>query len=306
MTALPSAQEIREVNTRYHDGAAPGYDAKWAIGFGRGGQQQVLAKLRKALGSEPQYFDSALEIGAGTGYFSLNLLQTGTIGHATCTDISPGMIDALGENARGLGFDVATAVCDAERLPFADQSFDLVLGHAILHHIPDLDRAFAEFARLLRPGGTIVFAGEPSRHGDTIANVPKRTAALLAPVWRRALHATPASPGTHDGGATNHELEPHVDVHAFTPNELRALAESAGLNDIRVNGEELIANWFGWFNRTLEASAEPDTVPLRFQQFAHRGYRGLQRIDSPLERALPPAIFYNLLISARKPSFIQG
>ena len=44
-----------------------------------------------------------------------------------------------------------------------------MLGHAVLHHLPDLRRAFAEFHRVLRPGGRIVFAGEPSRVGDRIA-----------------------------------------------------------------------------------------------------------------------------------------
>lgn len=301
MGAPVSAQEIRDVNTRYHDGAAANYDAKWAIGFGHSGRKQVLMKLRKALGHEPGRFQEALEIGAGTGYFSLNLLQTGTIGRATCTDISPGMIDALTANARKLGFDVDTTVCDAEDLPFADSRFDLVLGHAILHHVPDLERAFAEFARVLKPGGTVVFAGEPSRHGDTIATAPKKTAAVLAPIWRKALKAARAEPGHTDGGADNHELERHVDVHAFTPTELRSAALNAGLTDLRLGGEELLANWFGWFNRTLEASADPDTVPDGFKRFAHRGYLGLQRVDAPLERMLPPAVFYNLLLSARKP-----
>jgi ubiquinone/menaquinone biosynthesis C-methylase UbiE len=295
--------QIHAINMTYHDGAADSYDAKWAIGYGDTAQQQVLTKMRKALGSEhPFHYESALEIGAGTGYFSLNLLQTGTIGKATCTDISPGMIDALNANAEQLGFGVETAVCDAERLPFADASFDLVLGHAILHHIPDLDRALAEFARVLKPGGAIVFAGEPSRSGDKLAAVPKRVASLLAPAWRRLLKAEPAEPGHQDGGAHNHHLEPHVDVHSFTPTDLRAAATAAGFYDVRVGGEELLANWFGWFNRTLEASADPDTVPLRFKRFAYRGYLGLQKIDAPLERALPPAVFYNLLLSARRPS----
>jgi ubiquinone/menaquinone biosynthesis C-methylase UbiE len=285
---------------RYHDGAATGYDAKWAIGFGGSGQQQVLAKMRKALGREPTRYESALEIGAGTGYFSLNLLQTGTIGRATCTDISPGMIDALEANARKLGFDVETAVCDAEHLPFADASFDLVLGHAILHHIPHLDQAFSEFARVLKPGGTVIFAGEPSRYGDMLAKAPKKTAAVVAPAWRRLVKATPAEPGRCDGGPHNHDLERHVDVHAFAPDDLRSPAENAGLTDVRVSGEELLANWFGWFNRTLEASADPNTVPPRFKRFAYRGYLGLQRVDKPLERALPAAVFYNLLISATR------
>ena len=63
------------------------------------------------------------------------------------------MVATLGRNARRLGLDVQTARADAEALPFADQSFDLVLGHAVLHHLPNLRRAFAEFHRVLRPGG---------------------------------------------------------------------------------------------------------------------------------------------------------
>ena len=47
------SDEIRDVNTRYHDGAAADYDAKWGIDFGEIGRAQVLGKLRKALGGEP-------------------------------------------------------------------------------------------------------------------------------------------------------------------------------------------------------------------------------------------------------------
>ena len=69
-----------------------------------------------------------------------------------------------------------TRAADAEALPFEDESFDLVFGHAVLHHLPDLDQAFREFHRVLAPGGRVVFAGEPSRYGDRIAAVPKRAA----------------------------------------------------------------------------------------------------------------------------------
>src|SRR5947199_1389963 len=157
-----SPDEIREVNTRYHDAAAGGYDTKWGIDFGAVGQSQTLGKLEKALGTPAGHYARALEIGAGTGYFSLNLLQRGVIGSAVATDISPGMLATLAENAGRLGLGVETVATEAEALPFADQSFDLVFGHAVLHHLPGLDRAFGEFARVLRPGGTIVFAGEPS------------------------------------------------------------------------------------------------------------------------------------------------
>ena len=51
MEALRSADEIRDVNTRYHDVAAAGYDSKWGIDFGSVGQAQVVGKLRKLLGT---------------------------------------------------------------------------------------------------------------------------------------------------------------------------------------------------------------------------------------------------------------
>ncbi len=303
MAAVLSPEEIRDVNTRYHDVAASGYDTKWGIDFGEIGRAQVTAKLRKALGeTAPGPFGRALEIGAGTGYFTLNLLQAGMLESATCTDISPGMLATLRENAEGLGIEVETEAADAEQLPFADASFDLVLGHAVLHHIPDLGRAFAEFARVLAPRGTIVFAGEPSRYGDRLARIPKRFAGAVAPVWRWALGARPALPA--QGGTADAALEGSVDVHAFAPGELTRAASEAGLQNVRVTGEELLANWFGWTNRTLEATADPLDVPWAWRQYAYHGYLILQDLDRRLlEPRLPPAIFYNLMLSARAPNY---
>jgi SAM-dependent methyltransferase len=302
MTALRTPDDIRDVNTRYHDVAASSYDSKWGIDFGDVGQQQVLGKVRKLLGSDlAGAYPRSLEIGAGTGYFSLNLLQAGVVGQATCTDISPGMLRTLATNAQRLGLDVRTARADAESLPFADGSFDLVLGHAVLHHLPDLNKAFAEFHRVLAPGGRILFAGEPSRFGDRIAAWPKRGAVKLAPVWRSLVRARPAPPPADAADEHDHLLERLVDIHAFVPAELTRYAQAAGFHDIKVRGEELVANWFGWFNRTLEASAEPTDVPMLWRQYAFHGYLMLQRLDERvLEPLLPPAIFYNLLLTARR------
>jgi len=310
MEALRSADEIRDVNTRYHDVAAESYDAKWGIDFGEIGRNQVLGKLRKLLGPElDDGYERALEIGAGTGYFSLNMLQAGVVAEATCTDISPGMVATCAANAERLGLTVRAARADAESLPFADQSFDLVLGHAVLHHLPNLRRAFMEFHRVLRPGGRIVFAGEPSRVGDRIASLPKRGANALAPTWRRLMGASPAPTRTHppsDGGPTgsnphDHDLERFVDIHAFAPSDLSRHAHRSGFTDVVVRGEELAANWFGWFNRGLEASADPADVPMLWRQYAFHGYLILQRVDEKLlEPLLPPSIFYNLLLTARR------
>jgi SAM-dependent methyltransferase len=302
---MQSADTIRDANARYHDLAAEHYDSKWGINYGEVGQAQVTGKLRKALGHEPGHYARALEIGAGTGYFSLNLLRAGVIGESVATDISPGMLRRLESSASELGLSVDTAACEAAELPFEDDSFELVLGHAVLHHLPDLDAAFREFRRVLRPGGVMAFCGEPSYYGDRIAAWPKRGANAVAPLWRALMSAAPRPPNGNGNGVWSEEdrLEQVVDVHAFTPAGLAGHAQAAGFEGVRVSGEELAASLFGWVNRTLEASADPTDVPWAWRVYAYRGYLLLQTLDrSLLEPRLPAALFYNLLLSARAPS----
>jgi len=293
---------IKKVNVRYHDAAASEYDSKWGIDFGPIGQQQVRGKFVKALGEWPRHaYRDGLEIGSGTGYFCLNLLQLGAIERVVATDISPEMLATLAKTAEALGVEAGTRVTDAETLPFEDESFDLVFGHAVLHHLPDLDQALSEFHRVLRPGGAIAFCGEPSRYGDLLAALPKRGAQLAAPLWRLALGASARAPDSQENG-DGHEHEPEVDVHAFAPSRLGRLLGETGFEGVRISGEELLANVYGWAVRTLEGSAEPDDVPYRWRELAFRGYMALQRVDTVLlEPRLPPQLFYNLVLSARKP-----
>jgi ubiquinone/menaquinone biosynthesis C-methylase UbiE len=305
MPASPSAtpEHIKDVNTRYHDAAAEEYDAKWGIDFGEIGQEQVRLKLVKALGgSDGARFGDALEIGSGTGYFSLNLVQLGVIERLIATDISPGMLKKLAATAEALGLEsVTTVATEAEELPFEDESFDLVFGHAVLHHIPDLRKAFSEFRRVLRPGGAVAFAGEPSRYGDRLAAIPKRAGLLAAPAWRGLMKAEPVRVPEAER-SNGHALESEVDVHAFAPADLRRLLRDAGFERRRVAGEELLANAWGWGLRTLESTAEPESVSFAWRRFAFNSYLALQKVDTRLlEPRLPAELFYNLLASGRKP-----
>jgi hypothetical protein len=137
--------------------------------------------------------------------------------------------------------------------------------------------------------------------------VPKLGAQAVAPLWRALLGARAAAvngsgAGANGGADHDHELERYVDVHAFVPDELAALAHDAGLRDVHVRGEELLANLFGWFNRGVEATAEPEDVPWAWRQYAYRGYLALQHVDHRLlESRLPAGVFYNLMLTARKP-----
>ena len=97
------------------------------------------------------------------------------------------------------------------------------------------------------------------------------------------------------------ELERQVDVHAFAPGRLRELLAGAGFEDVRIRGEELLANMYGWVLRAWESTADPDRVPWAWQSFAFRSYLTLQRVDAALlEPNLPPSLFYNLVLSARR------
>jgi ubiquinone/menaquinone biosynthesis C-methylase UbiE len=306
-TPIPlSSERIHEANVRYHDAAAESYDSKWAIDYGEIGARQVLGKLAKALGRPPGHYPRALEIGAGTGYFTLNLLRQNVVERAVATDISPGMLRQLSATARRLGLGVEAVEADAESLPFEDGSFDLVLGHAVLHHLPGLDRAMSEFRRVLAPSGTLAFMGEPSRHGDRLAATPKRIAGLVEPAWRRLMRAAPRPNGADPAPPAEHtygQLEGLVDVHTFTPDGLCMHARRAGFADVRVSGEELIANVYGWFLRRLESDVDPHTVPLAWHKFAFRSYLALQSVDGRLlEPRLPASLFYNLMLSARRPA----
>ena len=297
--------QIRDANVRYHDLAAAGYDSKWGIAYDAEGERQVLGKLRKALGAEPPRFERGAR---DRRRHRLLHHQPGPRRRGRARPWPPTSRPACSRCSRPprptWASTVETAACEASALPFEDGSFDLVVGHAVLHHLPDLDAAFREFRRVLRPGGVVAFCGEPSYYGDRLAELPKRGAHAVAPLWRALMGAGPAPrTGTTATAREEDQLEQVVDVHAFTPAALAAHARGAGLDEVRVSGEELAASLFGWANRALEATAAPDEIPYAWRMYAYRGYLLLQALDrSLLEPRLPAAMFYNLLISGRAPA----
>ena len=171
---------------------------------------------------------TSLELGCGTGFFTLNLKLAGVIDEGHVTDLSPGMVDVAQRNARSLGFEVDGRVADAERLPYDDDTFDLVIGHAVLHHIPDLDLALREILRVLKPGGRFVFAGEPTEHGDFIARRLSRLPGGPRRTSRSCRVVGVASPAAGTRRVVRAAaLEAVVDLHTFAPEATASLGAPA-------------------------------------------------------------------------------
>jgi len=293
-----SSLDPKTANVLYHDAAARGYDAKWSISFDerciayvRDRADRMLAKSR---------YGSVLEVGCGTGFFLLNLWQAGYVEQAHACDISTGMLEACGASAAELGCDVRLCVGDAESLPYDDEAFDLVVGHAFLHHLPDPRAALAEFCRVLVPGGAVFLAGEPTVVGDRLANSVKRLtgrAFRLADRLRPGLRKPTRAWAATEEERILRELEFAVDLHTFEPDGLRRWAEDAGFDGVRVETEELTASLVGWAVRTVEAEARPGLLGVRWANFAYAAWRSLYRLDqSVLYRVVPKRVFYNALL----------
>ena len=153
-------------NVLYHDWEAGTYDEKWSISYDERCIDYAVGRFRAVAGDTGWPYPRAMELGSGTGFFLLNLMQGGVATRGSVTDLSPGMVQVALNNAEKLGLPVDGRVADAERIPYDDETFDLVVGHAVLHHIPDVPAAFREVLRVLKPGGRFVFAGEPTKLGD--------------------------------------------------------------------------------------------------------------------------------------------
>lgn len=100
---------------------------------------------------------AVLEVGAGGGFLLAELAAEG-FDDLTATDITATAIEEI-------AYRVPTAdrvLADAERLPFKDASFDVVISSDVIEHLPDADRHIAEVARVLRPGG-LYFIKTPNR-----------------------------------------------------------------------------------------------------------------------------------------------
>ncbi|GLY65919.1 methyltransferase type 11 [Amycolatopsis taiwanensis] len=290
-------------NVLYHDWEADTYDEKWSISYDERCISYATGVFNAVAGEAGQPYPTAMELGSGTGFFLLNLMQGGVIKKGSVTDLSPGMVKVALRNAAALGLDVDGRVADAERIPYPDNSFDLVVGHAVLHHIPDVRAAFAEVLRVLKPGGRFVFAGEPTKIGDWYARrLGQLTWWLTTNITRLPPLSSWRRPQAElDSSSRAAALEAVVDLHTFDPAELERMAQGAGAIGVRAVTEEFAAALAGWPIRTFEAAVPQEKLTLRWRLFAYHLWLRLSALDKKLlSRVLPRELFYNVMITGQK------
>ena len=151
--SVDEADKARHVRSVF-DSVAPKYDLMNDLmsgGLHRVWKAYTLAVANLKLG------DKALDIAGGTGDLALAFSKkVGKTGQVVHTDINEAMLSTGRNRLLDLGKVLPTVVCDAEKLPFPSQYFDLVSVAFGLRNMTHKDIALAEMNRVLKPGGKLL------------------------------------------------------------------------------------------------------------------------------------------------------
>lgn len=184
----PDSEQLKARSKAAFDEQAPIYDEGMQGDHARALYPCILDEAHRALEGIPA--PSVLDAGCGTGMLSEQLLSAFPSCRLTGVDLSPAMVERARARLAGRA-EVREA--DAERLPFHDGAFDLVVCNDSFHHYPDPDRAAFQMWRVLRKGGALVL-------GDVWQPAPARA---MMNAWM---------PLSHEG-----------DVRIYSETELRAI-----------------------------------------------------------------------------------
>ena len=149
---MPSADEIRDGQRAAWAGLSAGWE-KW--------DSVIMEQLGPVGAAMIERLDIAedhrhLDIASGTGEPGLSIARLLPHGHVVLTDLVAEMLDIAARRAKAQGLaNIDTKVCSADDLPFDDATFDSVSVRFGYMFFPDMGKATAEFARVLKPGGRL-------------------------------------------------------------------------------------------------------------------------------------------------------
>ena len=153
-----SRQTILSENKSYWTGRAASYSEVNQLELATQQRQKWSDCLHAEIAR--QFADRApgslrvLEVGTGPGFFAILLRELGYA--VTAIDLTPAMLAEAKKNAGELAGRIRWMEMNAEALSFADESFDVVVSRNLTWNLPHPDRAYAEWARVLKPGGLLL------------------------------------------------------------------------------------------------------------------------------------------------------
>jgi len=212
------------VNRTFHDHECHYYDQRFAIVHDAQTARQAVAEVEGLLGRRLVAGERVLDVGCGTGYLAAGIRRARPDVDVVGSDLSSGMLD----RARAAGA-WPLVQGDATGLPVRAGSVDLVVARGVLHHLPDVRAALAEWRRVLRPGGAVVLLSEPTpqveQHGAVVVR-------LLFAVLRSG--ELPAEEHGWEMASMASNL------HVFTAAELADLARAAGFAQVELSTSDFL------------------------------------------------------------------
>jgi SAM-dependent methyltransferase len=152
---MPTSDEIRDTQRKTWAGLSAGWEKWGAVIMDQLAPLSTAMIERLAIVEDQQHLD----IAAGTGEPGLTIAKLAPKGHVVVTDLAAEMLDVAARRARAQGItNIGTKACSADDLPFADATFDSISVRLGYMFFPDVAKATAEFARVLKRGGRVCAA----------------------------------------------------------------------------------------------------------------------------------------------------
>lgn len=215
----------------YEEAGEPDFEIERPHNCGRLYQYLINYKLRAALRllDQPLNGRSLLEVCGGSGLMAEKFAREGA--RVTVSDFSTAAVQRARERARRYGFMATFTVADAERLPFADGSFDVVAVHEGLRHLDYPERVLSEMARV---AAQVLIVMEPAN------------AMLTAWAVRLGLSVNVEEAGN--------------EVKRLSPGKVASLLKTQGFARVRwrralMYYPHVPLNWFSWFDNRLAFTA---------------------------------------------------
>lgn len=227
----------------------------------------------------PREFGEVLDVCAGTGFVSLNIMRRRLFKKCVALDLNPEALKILADRARTMGIDeIEIQTGNIMATEFQSNRFDVIMGNSFLHHLPDVPTFLKEMFRILKPGGVLCITGEPSPSAMKWQNY-----------FQRRIMAIQGKRHWPKG-----EI-PLTDIWQFSTDGLERALRGVGFSEIRIDG-------FGRWSESLLSLIDRFWVRVTGHSapsWIWRSAYALRHIES--RHATTPDQMAILAVRARKP-----